>query len=224
VSGDLSDRLLWRLLAALSPAFAGADSVIQSDAVELLSFFERKAAHMFIYFVLALLLYLALSALMVKRRKTLSAVLCLLLASLDEYHQTFIDGRSGQLRDVLVDLTGGLLALLLLAILGWMLRNRHRRRFWLPCGLLAGMTAALSLLLVCLPTAALTGLPPFAWAAGRFVPAFSSMTASSQADLLAALAPILQEVLPLVLLALALFGCVVSALTWFLCKALPPKK
>ena len=46
VSDDLSDRLLRRLMALVSPAFAGADADTQNAAVELLSFFERKAAHM----------------------------------------------------------------------------------------------------------------------------------------------------------------------------------
>lgn len=55
VSGDLSDRLLWRLMALVSPAFAGADAVTQNAAVELLSFFERKAAHMFLYFAFYIL-------------------------------------------------------------------------------------------------------------------------------------------------------------------------
>ena len=36
VSGDLSDRLLWRLMTALSPAFAAGDFPARSAAVELL--------------------------------------------------------------------------------------------------------------------------------------------------------------------------------------------
>lgn len=32
VSGDLSDRLLWRLMALVSPAFAGADTATQNAA------------------------------------------------------------------------------------------------------------------------------------------------------------------------------------------------
>ena len=60
ISGDLSDRLLWRLLALLSPAFSAGDFSVRNAAVELLSFFERKAAHMFLYFTLILLLWLAL--------------------------------------------------------------------------------------------------------------------------------------------------------------------
>ena len=61
VSGDLSDRLLYRFLLALSPAFAASGEAERLEAVELLSFLERKAAHMFLYFVLALLLAAALS-------------------------------------------------------------------------------------------------------------------------------------------------------------------
>ena len=62
VSGDLSDRLLWRMLAVVSPAFAAADGEVQSASVELLSFFERKAAHMFLYFTLVLLVWQLVSS------------------------------------------------------------------------------------------------------------------------------------------------------------------
>lgn len=61
ISGGLSDRLLWRLLVLFSPVFSAEDTRVQSAAVELLSFFERKAAHMFLYFILILLLWLALA-------------------------------------------------------------------------------------------------------------------------------------------------------------------
>ena len=97
ISGDLSDRLLWRLLALLSPSFSAGETSVQSAAVELLSFFERKAAHMFLYFVLVLLLWLALVPLGrgLKRQMALSAALCAVLAALDEYHQTMVPGRCG---------------------------------------------------------------------------------------------------------------------------------
>ena len=55
VSGDLSDRLLWRLMNGLSPSFAGAGEALQSAAVELLSYFEREAADMVWSVVLAVL-------------------------------------------------------------------------------------------------------------------------------------------------------------------------
>ena len=141
VSGDLSDRLLWRLMTALSPAFAAGDFPARNAAVELLSFFERKAAHMFLYFVLILLLWLALTPLIRgwQRQAGLAAVLCGALAGLDEVHQTFTPGRSGQLRDVVIDLAGAAAALLLVAVLLWAAGRRRESRLtrlgWLLPGL-----------------------------------------------------------------------------------------
>ena len=36
-------------------------------------------------------------------------ILCILYAFTDEYHQTFINGRTGQILDVLIDSSGSLL-------------------------------------------------------------------------------------------------------------------
>lgn len=108
VSGALSDRLLYRLLNAVSGAFRALTAEGQTAVVEFLSYYERKGAHMFLYFVLLGLLLFALRpwiASAPKRAATAMAV-CAVLASLDEFHQTFIPGRSGQPSDVLVDLVG----------------------------------------------------------------------------------------------------------------------
>ena len=126
VSGDLSDRLLWRLMARLSPAFAAGAFETQNAAVELLSFFERKAAHMFLYFVLILLLWLALAPLLRgrKRQAGLAAVLCALLAGLDEAHQYLVPGRSGQIADVWLDTAGYLTGALLTLLIFFLCRKR----------------------------------------------------------------------------------------------------
>lgn len=148
VSGGLSDRLLWRLLALLSPAFAASDPSAQNDAVELLSFAERKAAHMFLYFVLALLLWLAVALPLRRNRHRIAAVtaLCAALAALDEWHQLSVPGRSGQVRDVLIDLTGAAMALALSALLLWVARRRRRgipcRPAWCAVLLCAALMAA----------------------------------------------------------------------------------
>ena len=60
-SGKVSDGLLHRILIVLSPAYARSEADIQGAAVEVLSFFERKAAHMFLYFLLVILLLAALA-------------------------------------------------------------------------------------------------------------------------------------------------------------------
>ena len=121
VSGTLSDRLLYRLLEAGSAAFRVLTADGRYAVVEFLSFYERKAAHMFLYFVLLGLLMLALRPLLtsIPRRNGAAMALCAVLACLDEYHQTMVPGRSSELRDVLVDLAGAACFLLL----WWLVRR-----------------------------------------------------------------------------------------------------
>ena len=111
-SGKVSDGLLHRILIVLSPAYARSEADIQGAAVEVLSFFERKAAHMFLYFLLVILLLAALAPFVrnILRRSAAAGVFCAVLAALDEIHQTFVPGRSGAARDVAVDLTGAAIA------------------------------------------------------------------------------------------------------------------
>lgn len=146
VSGDMSDRLLYRFLLAFSPAFAASGEGARLQAVELLSFLERKAAHMFLYFTLALLFLAALSLWTGwKRALPVAFLLCAAAAALDEYHQTFVPGRSGEVRDVLVDLGGALAALVLAALLAWWRRGGQ------PARLVLGGLFLLPALLVLLP-------------------------------------------------------------------------
>lgn len=120
VSGALSDRLLYRLLETLSAVFRAQSEEGKRAIVLFLSFFERKAAHMFLYFVLTGLLLLALYRLSCKfcLKAGFSLGLCGILAAVDEIHQRFVPGRSGELRDVAVDLAGGAVFLLLC----WLIR------------------------------------------------------------------------------------------------------
>lgn len=117
-SGNLSDSLLYRLLAGVSPHFADASSTAQAAAVELLSFFERKAAHMFLYFVLFLLLCFAWRFFVqgFAARTVLPALACAILAGVDEWHQTMVPGRSGEVWDVCVDLCGVGIAVVFLTL------------------------------------------------------------------------------------------------------------
>ena len=85
----------------------------------LLALLVRKGAHMAVFFILTGLLLFALWR-SVKRpalRGAAALALCGLLACLDEFHQTFVPGRSGMPRDVLIDLLGGVCFLLLWALI-----------------------------------------------------------------------------------------------------------
>lgn len=103
---------LWFIYArSAQPAdISGAES---EDVLEfLLRFFPfltlhavRKLAHFTEFFILGGLLYLD-TWLLGRPSLPLSLGVGLLAAGADEYLQTFIPGRSGELRDVLLDLLG----------------------------------------------------------------------------------------------------------------------
>ena len=89
------------------------------DELMKLSFAEfliRKSAHMFLYFVLAILIYMSISKGYSYKYYIVAFVLSAMYACSDEIHQLFIVGRSGEIRDVLVDSTGALIGLLLIFI------------------------------------------------------------------------------------------------------------
>jgi VanZ family protein len=82
-----------------------------------LEFFLRKAAHVSEYAVLAVLLYRAFVHTIFQSRRALSAGIVLLscaaYAASDEFHQSFVASRTASLRDVMIDLCGAMLAVLL---------------------------------------------------------------------------------------------------------------
>lgn len=82
-------------------------------------FILRKFAHIFEYFVLTLLIFPAVFK-SKQNKKTalfLAVVFSILYAISDEYHQTFVFGRSGNVTDVIIDLFGILLAVFLMLVL-----------------------------------------------------------------------------------------------------------
>ena len=85
--------------------------------VELIQFLIRKAGHFSEYAVLAWLLcrsWSAVGPLTITQSRWKSALAAILIAMLyagsDEWHQSFVPGRSAAVRDVLLDSTGALTA------------------------------------------------------------------------------------------------------------------
>ncbi|MDD3393010.1 MAG: VanZ family protein [Anaerotignum sp.] len=77
--------------------------------------FIRKTAHFFLYFLLGILVLNAMRGLRVYGLKgmTLTFSICVVYAVYDEFHQTFVLGRSGEIRDVLIDTAGAIVGILL---------------------------------------------------------------------------------------------------------------
>ncbi|MEW9094109.1 MAG: VanZ family protein [Clostridiaceae bacterium] len=81
---------------------------------EFTSFIVRKLGHFTEYFILNLLLINALKQDYELRKSfKLALGISFLYACSDEYHQTFVPGRSGKFTDVLIDTSGALFSLLL---------------------------------------------------------------------------------------------------------------
>ena len=95
--------------------------------------FMRHCAHVGEYTVLALLMWRALrwGTSVSMRMSTLCAVVllsCALFAATDEFHQTFVKSRTPSLRDVLLDVGGASLGLLIAASFANRRPKESRRR------------------------------------------------------------------------------------------------
>lgn len=91
----------------------------------LLEFFFRKGAHVAEYAVLTMLWFKTLHfSIFGKYRIIISPVMAILYAVSDEWHQSYIIGRTGHAIDVAVDSIGVLLIVLLW--LRWSWRNRKK--------------------------------------------------------------------------------------------------
>ena len=94
-----------------------------------MQFVVRKAAHMAEYACLAGLVLFGLSVNLEKKKYLypLSLGAAALYASTDEIHQLFTPGRSGEVRDVIIDTCGALIGLLVIRFVV-SLRNRRQAR------------------------------------------------------------------------------------------------
>lgn len=116
-SSDLSGSFIESVLKFFWADFEKLPFAEQTEILEGLSFIVRKSAHATAYFILGVFASLSLStysAPPLLLRALFSQIICVGYAASDEYHQLFVDGRSGELRDVIIDSVGSLLAVLLI--------------------------------------------------------------------------------------------------------------
>ena len=123
---------VWMLVIFLMSSEVAGTSSARSDEIvrtiqsigvsapaDLLTFLVRKAAHISAYFVLGILLFNLLKEydLGVKKMIFISLAIAMLYACTDEVHQVFVSGRSGQVRDVLIDTAGAAVGVVVYAAL-----------------------------------------------------------------------------------------------------------
>jgi len=95
---------------------------VSARTVQKLNFWVRKTAHFTEYATLACLLFRAFRADSLVAWKlrwaVYSLVVCVNWALLDELHQTFTRTRGGSINDSLLDSTGAIFALIVIALFG----------------------------------------------------------------------------------------------------------
>ncbi|MBS5521881.1 MAG: VanZ family protein [Clostridiales bacterium] len=110
VSADLSLKISRKVVTTVDYVFEQNWSDAQiNQYVDKIHFYVRKAGHITEYFILAITITLPLYVVFGLRHAILfivSGIICVLLACGDEYHQTFISGRTGTPKDVLIDSIG----------------------------------------------------------------------------------------------------------------------
>lgn len=121
-SGSLSFEISLFLAKLFSPLLPATDAnellLTRAESIHLL---VRKAAHITEFFLLTLSIYLPLSTCFQKKLSFSKRLLLCFFFSVffsvsDEFHQTFIPGRSGNFTDVCIDAIGIILATLLLLL------------------------------------------------------------------------------------------------------------
>lgn len=86
----------------------------RKQLIHYLNYPIRKLAHMFIYFVLACITFIALkNTTKIKKLGITTIIICFIYACTDEFHQMFISGRTGNFLDVIIDVVGASIYILM---------------------------------------------------------------------------------------------------------------
>jgi VanZ family protein len=111
-SSSLSTKVLTRIAITIDKDMTDEEI---DEFVDKYSFIIRKVAHLTIYFVLGILAYINLKEYMKVTPALViySIIFCLVYASTDEIHQLLVNGRSGNIYDVILDTCGSTLAILI---------------------------------------------------------------------------------------------------------------
>lgn len=107
---EVSSSLSGGILRTISEQLSSQTTKIEPETYHTLF---RKLAHFSVYFMLSCSLLFAFVKSKLNINYLWVILICLLYAMSDEFHQLFITGRSGEIRDVIIDTSGATLALIL---------------------------------------------------------------------------------------------------------------
>lgn len=119
-SSKTSGSLIAAIIEFFYRDFSTLDTAAQQELIAPFQFIARKTAHFSIYAVLGLFAFLSMvtyKQLKLILRSAIAGGICLIYAVSDEIHQLFIPGRSGEIRDVLIDFCGAMSAVAVLFLI-----------------------------------------------------------------------------------------------------------
>ena len=125
VSGDLSYRVSYKVVEVAEMVDQVVDLGIEPGNTdyyaEKIDYYVRKAAHMTEYFCLAVAVAFPFYVYGLRGFPLLllAGAICVGFAGLDEYHQSFVEGRGPSLRDVGIDSIGIFFGIMVVRLFCW---------------------------------------------------------------------------------------------------------
>lgn len=129
ISSETSGSVIESVAGIFYPGFSDMSAAEQDEIVGAFQFIVRKTAHFSLYAVLGVLSFLSVISyknIKYRIRILISAGICLLYAASDEFHQLFVAGRSGEIRDICIDFCGSLIAIAVLALLSRFIKRIYK--------------------------------------------------------------------------------------------------
>lgn len=96
---------------------------MSEEGWEILHFLIRKAGHFTEFLILGIFSTLTTLQTKIRRKKCAGVVFCVLVATMDETIQLFVDGRSGQVSDVILDSSGALVGIVIMSLTNALWKN-----------------------------------------------------------------------------------------------------
>ena len=111
------------------PGSADTGEGLPEKVFKKINFYVRKSAHFICYLLLGILATAAMQTTHFSNRKKVifALLICLLFATSDEFHQLFVPGRSGEVRDVCLDFAGSAVGTFLACSFLYLKKRRRLR-------------------------------------------------------------------------------------------------
>ena len=122
-SGRKSSEIVNYIISKYDQITNASDETIKyhqsNDFIDKANYIFRKICHFSEYFILSILLisfFISLNKFKLLNSSIYAILISFIYALLDEFHQTFVNGRGGNIIDSLIDTSGAIVAVLIIII------------------------------------------------------------------------------------------------------------